>query len=144
MPEPATPESMEFRRPADQFQLADVYPAFAPTAQRLRLVGYGPEDVSIDADNTFVWKFQRNWKAITWVVLSSFDGSLAYRLPTEYFNRANPFFVIDVENLPDTATDAERDRLRAIRWQCQGAFPTVVDAVLNLPDLPGHSHFPSP
>lgn len=42
------------------------------------------------------------------------------------------------------ALDADaRERLRQVRWTKVGLFTEVVEAILGLPELPGHSHFPT-
>jgi DNA-binding TFAR19-related protein (PDSD5 family) len=37
--------------------------------------------------------------------------------------------------------DDARERLRQVRWTKVGLFTEVVEAILELPELPGHSHF---
>lgn len=77
--------------------------------------------------------FVRCWKKTAWVVIASWDGSLAYRLPASYFDERDPFKVVPVDELPDG--------LRHVRWVRIGHLVKLVDQILDLPGFPGQSHF---
>ena len=138
-------------------------------AERLRRFGYTQSDHLVedpaDGRGRQVRLYQRIWKGVTWVVLASWDGSFAYRVPVDVFRPDDLFSVPSPDHLSDFmpgdedlhaddyATLAEddelglddeaRERLRQVRWTKVGLFTEVVDAILDLPELPGHSHFAS-
>ncbi|CAL9677570.1 hypothetical protein SUDANB95_07895 (plasmid) [Actinosynnema sp. ALI-1.44] len=119
----------------------------ARAKERLRRAGFTltevkPIDRSMRRDRP-VAMFHLVWKGVVWVLLASWDGSLAYRLPIEHFDPKDPFMVVDPDGLPDEATEEERNRLRRVRWTSIGMFLDVVEALLTLPALPEHSYFPS-
>jgi hypothetical protein len=62
--------------------------------ERLRRAGYAQSDrLVLDPameQNRSVRVFQRVWKGVTWVVLASWDGSLAYRIPVDRFHNEWP------------------------------------------------------
>ncbi len=139
--EPSAPIAFEV---ADPLLMIDkIIPEYRAPARRLRRTGYGREYFALVGEVEGLWKFQRTWKGVSSVVLCNFQGSLAYRLPTTYVDPADPYQVMDVPNLPSTATVADRARLQEVRAMFIGPFPEVVEQFLNLPDLPGQGHFPA-
>ncbi|WNV83068.1 hypothetical protein [Umezawaea sp. Da 62-37] len=115
--------------------------------ERLRRAGFvladrHPRDPSMSSDRPMAM-FYRVWRGVVWVVLASWDGSLAYRVPVAHFDPEDPLMVAEPDALPDETPEAIREYLRSVRWTTVGLFLDVVDAVLALPNLREHSHFPS-
>jgi hypothetical protein len=153
--------------PWGALETAEGATAVRRAVERLRRAGYTQSDRTVtdpamDRDRP-VRLFQRFWKGVTWVVLASWDGSFAYRVPVEVFRPDALFTVPSSDDLsafmPDGAelngddqqtlkeleqhaldSDA-RERLRQVRWIKVGLFTEVVEAIIELPELPGHSHF---
>lgn len=113
---------------------------------RLRRAGYAQvnrllTDPNVE-QNRPVRMFQRYWKGVTWVVLASWDGSLAYRVPAEHFDAEDPFKVPFANDLPEDTPAAAREHLRRVRWVKVGVFLDVVEAILELPEPAGQAPEP--
>lgn len=171
MPEASTERSkikvLALDDPWGALETAEGATAVRRAVERLRRAGYSQSDrlvtdPAMDRDRP-VRVFQRFWKGVTWVVLASWDGSFAYRVPVDVFRPDDLFAVPDSDDLsafmPDDAEldgddeqtlkenaqhaldDDARERLRQVRWTKIGLFTEVVEAIIQLPELPGHSHF---
>ncbi|GGM76819.1 hypothetical protein GCM10012275_54360 [Longimycelium tulufanense] len=117
--------------------------AVRQAANRLRRAGFSqPRDLVIDPSTHGrpARMFVRFWRGVVWVVLAAWDGSLAYRLPADHFDAADPFKVISPEDIPTDSPVEVHECVRQLRWVRIGLFPDVVDAILALPEPPGHAH----
>lgn len=109
--------------------------AVREATERLRRAGFArtPTPITDPATGRCALIFIHYWKKTAWVVIASWDGSLAYRLPAVYVDERDPFKVVSADELPET--------LRRVRWMRIGLLVDLVNQILSLPELPGHSHF---